>query len=38
MRGSNWQQWYSALIKPDWTPSGQVIGIIWSSYISFDSF
>lgn len=30
MRKNNWQQWYSALIKPEWTPSGQVIGIIWS--------
>lgn len=24
------QDWYPSLIKPDWTPSGAVIGAIWS--------
>ncbi len=24
------REWYDALQKPDWTPSGSVIGIIWA--------
>ncbi|MCY7784955.1 MULTISPECIES: TspO/MBR family protein [unclassified Bacillus (in: firmicutes)] len=24
------QEWYNSLKKPDWTPSGSVIGIIWA--------
>lgn len=26
----NWQNWYAALNKPSWTPSGGTIGTIWS--------
>lgn len=25
------QEWYNSLKKPDWTPSGTAIGIIWPS-------
>jgi tryptophan-rich sensory protein len=24
-----WQEWYAALAKPGWTPSGSTIGTIW---------
>lgn len=24
------QEWYNSLKKPDWTPSGTAIGIIWA--------
>ena len=27
---SNWSEWYDALAKPSWTPSGAVIGTIWT--------
>ncbi len=25
----NWEEWYSALEKPAWTPTGETIGAIW---------
>lgn len=25
-----WQDWYAALEKPSWTPTGETIGLIWS--------
>lgn len=27
--GWNWKPWYDALVKPSWTPNGEVIAIIW---------
>jgi len=27
--------WYPALAKPDWTPSGQVIGTVWTILYAF---
>lgn len=26
----NWQEWYQALQKPGWTPSGSFISLIWT--------
>lgn len=25
----NWKPWYDSLTKPTWTPSGEIIAIIW---------
>lgn len=27
----NWQPWYDSLIKPEWTPDGSTISVIWLS-------
>ena len=27
---NGWSEWYDALVKPSWTPSGAVIGTIWT--------
>ncbi|MBI4079202.1 MAG: tryptophan-rich sensory protein [Candidatus Levybacteria bacterium] len=27
--GWNWKPWYEVLAKPSWTPSGEIIAVIW---------
>lgn len=31
------QEWYNSLKKPDWTPSGTAIGIIWATLFALIS-
>jgi translocator protein len=26
----DWENWYAALAKPEWTPPGEVIGAVWT--------
>jgi len=27
---NNWQDWYNSLNKPEWTPTGDIISLIWT--------
>lgn len=31
------REWYESLNKPDWTPSGRLIGTVWSVLFAFIS-